>query len=539
MRRRVAGTRRSPHGKSPARGASSQESPARGASSREVAGTRRVLAGVGWHTARPRGRRGHVQRRRRPPERGLSSRRRGRHEARDWLRLARRVIGCDSRRRPPRRTTARWAAPRLRPAREGGTPRATRSEPAYPRWRWGSPATTIRAAKSKGKRSAAEEMRRACLLLLLRPAAAATCVLSRSLVLLKSGRSASTRVANELARARGRRRPSNETASVAARRALERGSSNMSAQVSGCPLAREVARSPGGTEIRRLCYGLGRRRDQSFAKVIEHGRRLFESSGRAGARRGGGERDVQGAGQALARGARGAAAARGSVEAPRRRRELSRRRLDAATAGSGRDRADPESADARGRASREAADRRISQTPHVVTHNPATVAGGCFGDARPGGARRLARLLKEDEETAVVAWTRRNALRIVLSQRCASLKGDWGGSSDACFPWNTTAFPARGWAGAAARAYGVERGAGAGEEGARRHDRGWVRGRATPREQPPIVRSDSIEPRDRPRDHRRDTAGAASRPSRATAAPPRRSTTRTSPPHPRKSSPTC
>ena len=232
----------------------------------------------------------------------------------------------------------------------------------------------------------------------------------------------------------------------------------------------------------------------------------------------------------------GAGFCRGAAATPR---ALATTRLDAATAGSGRDRADPESADARGRASREAADRRISQTPHVVTHNPATVAGGCFGDARPGGARRLARLLKEDEETAVVAWTRRNALRIVLSQRCASLKGDWGGSSDACFPWNTTSFPARGWAGAAARAYGVERGAGAGEEGARRHDRGWVRGRATPREQPPIVRSDSIEPRDRPRDHRRDTAGAASRPSRATAAPPRRSTTRTSPPRPRKSSPTC
>ncbi|KAH8092291.1 hypothetical protein JL720_5259 [Aureococcus anophagefferens] len=89
-------------------------------------------------------------------------------------------------------------------------------------------------------------------------------------------------------------------------------------------------------------------------------------------------------------------------------------------------------------ARQEAKWRKALAAPQVITHNPVTVAGGCFGThaADGAGARRLARMLQSSNAT-VVSWTRRNSLRVVLADMCASNTGDNSGSASACYPWRT------------------------------------------------------------------------------------------------------
>ena len=89
-------------------------------------------------------------------------------------------------------------------------------------------------------------------------------------------------------------------------------------------------------------------------------------------------------------------------------------------------------------ARQEAKWRKALAAPQVITHNPVTTAGGCFGThaADGAGARRLARMLQSSNAT-VVSWTRRNSLRVVLADMCASNTGDNSGSASACYPWRT------------------------------------------------------------------------------------------------------
>jgi len=103
--------------------------------------------------------------------------------------------------------------------------------------------------------------------------------------------------------------------------------------------------------------------------------------------------------------------------------------------------------------------RAALDAPRVITHNPITAAGGCFSEHVPhgaAGARRLARMLKNSNAT-VVSWTRRNSLRVVLADMCASNTGNNSGSASACYPWPVADYSPAYWVRRTASEYEKQR----------------------------------------------------------------------------------